>query len=119
MICLICFYLKLEIFAITTKSSIGLILSILILIFFYNTNHRTISHSLIGTMLVSISFYFINPFFIASFFLGYIFHLIADSFTKTGVKIFYPIKRSNYGLKVINMHTTILQVTILSLLLVS
>lgn len=103
----LCFYFNITLFNINLKFIIGIISLIPILISFYLSKHRTISHSIIGILLISTSVYLINPIVISPFFLGYSFHLIADSFTKTGVRFFYPLKKTSYGLKVINMHTTI------------
>ncbi len=101
-ISLLCLYLDLLHF--NNKSIVGITLFISILIIYYLGEHRTISHSLLGLILISIPVYIINPIAISPFILGYGFHLIADSFTKTGIKLFYPYKNTSYGLKIINMY---------------
>lgn len=100
----ICYYLNL--FNFDKKPVIGLIMFSMIIMIFYNSGHRNISHSFLGLILASIPIYFINQTAILSFALGYCFHLFADSFTKTGVKFFSPYDTTPYGLRIINMHTT-------------
>lgn len=67
--------------------------------------HRTLSHSLIGLFLVYTFFNwfffkvldptFINPqIMLTSLMIGYISHLVADSFTKEGIPLLFPIKWS-------------------------
>lgn len=70
--------------------------------------HRTLSHSILGTVLVYkalqiVLIKFLNPDFLnpdiilASIMIGYISHLIADSFTKKGLPLLFPF-RLNFGL---------------------
>jgi len=56
------------------------------------TKHRGIIHSLIFMMFLSILFlFFVNDIWLA-FTLGYFSHLVLDSFTIQGVRLFYPFK---------------------------
>lgn len=71
--------------------------------------HRGLLHSILGFVLVAIGFSILNgilgnsPTFlyvIAGILIGYILHIVADSFTVRGVRLFYPFKW-NVGIKVI------------------
>lgn len=66
--------------------------------------HRTFLHSIYGAILVTVIastvFIFLNPFeefskvvLILIFFMGYIFHLIGDSLTKSGIDWLWPNKK--------------------------
>lgn len=100
----LCYYLDLLTFS---KSFIlGLSIFFITIITFYSSGHRNIAHSFLGLILGSIPIYFMNKTVISAFALGYCFHLVADSFTRTGVKFFFPFDKTSYGLKIINMHTT-------------
>jgi inner membrane protein len=61
------------------------------------TKHRGMIHSF--TFLISITFLFVifYPVLALGFFLGYSLHLLADSFTKDGIKPFYPLKKKISG----------------------
>ena len=70
--------------------------------------HRTISHSILGTVAIYkalgiVLTKFLNPDFLnpdiilSSIMIGYISHLIADSFTKKGLPLLFPFKL-NFGL---------------------
>lgn len=60
--------------------------------------HRGFSHSLIATGLVYLSLcWFIKPLAFALAY-NYLIHIIADSFTRQGVPILWPLHR-NFGLK--------------------
>ena len=70
--------------------------------------HRLISHSLLGLFIFGwLSQYFLNlisqtllvnmQIVWNAFMIGYLSHLIADSFTVSGVKLLYPFKRNYSG----------------------
>lgn len=83
--------------------------------------HRTITHSLlisiISTALIS-SFNFSIGFI---WFISYLSHLLSDSFTRMGVPLLYPFKKENYGFKLIrtgqseDMFVCLLAIFIISL----
>ena len=54
--------------------------------------HRGILHSFSFLILVGSLFYIYYPIFWFPFVLGYGVHLVSDSFTKQGIKPFYPLK---------------------------
>lgn len=61
------------------------------------SSHRSFTHSIIGFLLTSSIIKmgvskFNLPSIYNGFVIGYILHLIADSFTPKGIKLFYPIK---------------------------
>jgi len=56
------------------------------------TKHRGFIHSLTLCIFISIIFAFYFPVLAFPFFLGYSFHLLADSFTVTGIRPFWPFK---------------------------
>lgn len=100
----LCYYLNLLTFS--KRLIIGFLIFSIIIITFYNSGHRNISHSFLGLLLISAPVYLINQTAISPFIIGYCFHLVADSFTKTGVKFFLPYDKTPYGLRIINMHST-------------
>ena len=60
-----------------------------------------IFHTYTFCVLVSIIMLFIHPFaavLALPFFIGYSFHLLADSFTKRGIRPFWPIKTVSSGM---------------------
>jgi len=70
--------------------------------------HRTFSHSIIGTLLIYkilqfLFFKLLNPEFVnpqiilISMMIGYLSHLLADSFTKEGLPLLFPLK-INFGI---------------------
>ena len=61
--------------------------------------HRTWTHSLIGVLIIVMLGSFINIVFGFSLCINYLTHIIADSMTKMGVPLFYPINKKYYGLK--------------------
>jgi len=61
--------------------------------------HRTITHSLLMLFFTSFLINKINGDIAIIWFISFLSHLILDSFTKSGVKFFYPCKKS-YGLKI-------------------
>lgn len=63
--------------------------------------HRTMTHSLLGLFIASFPIVLMDFDVIPSFIIGYISHLIADSFTKMGVPFLYPFDKSKYGAKLI------------------
>lgn len=54
------------------------------------TKHRGLTHSFVFLILITFGIVFISPVVALGFFLGYGLHLFADSFTKDGIKPFYP-----------------------------
>ena len=59
--------------------------------------HRGILHSFTFCILASILFALFLPVLAFPFFLGYAGHLFADSFTKEGITLFWPFKRTSEG----------------------
>jgi inner membrane protein len=59
--------------------------------------HRTVFHSFIFLILITLFFVWVFPVLAFPFFLGYSVHLFADSFTVKGIKPFYPWKKLIYG----------------------
>jgi len=59
--------------------------------------HRGILHSFIFLFLITLFFVFFIPVVALPFFLGYSVHLFTDSFTKEGIKPFYPFKKNSSG----------------------
>ncbi|MBI2105346.1 metal-dependent hydrolase [Candidatus Woesearchaeota archaeon] len=57
--------------------------------------HRGIFHSLIFGIILSWPIYFFDKDAGAGLFLGFLSHIILDSFTKQGVRIFYPLSNLN------------------------
>lgn len=61
--------------------------------------HRGITHSLLGTGIISIIIYFLlnhynlNLQILQMFNLGYLSHLLTDLITKAGIPLFYPYKK--------------------------
>ncbi len=54
------------------------------------TKHRGITHSFVFLFLITIGILIFSNVVALGFFLGYGLHLFADSFTKDGIKVFYP-----------------------------
>lgn len=63
--------------------------------------HRTITHSLIALFLTTITVITFNFSIGVIFGVNYLIHLFLDSFTKTGVPLFYPFSKKYYGFKLI------------------
>lgn len=68
--------------------------------------HRGITHSLLGTITVSLIVYVILVMIglesgLKWFILGYLSHLITDMFNPTGIPLFYPYSKK-YGLNIIS-----------------
>lgn len=82
----------------------GIVLYLLVLASFSFSKHRTLSHSLVGLFLFTASTSLISTKLILPMTTGYILHLIADSFTKTGIKLFDYTASKSYGLKLFNMY---------------
>lgn len=59
--------------------------------------HRGILHSILFLIILSVLLALFYPVAAFPFFLGYGLHLISDSFTVSGVRIFYPFKRVYSG----------------------
>ncbi len=61
------------------------------------TKHRGIIHSFSFLLLITLFLVLFFPIISLGFFLGYGLHLLADSFTKDGIRPFYPWKKRIYG----------------------
>jgi membrane-bound metal-dependent hydrolase YbcI (DUF457 family) len=59
--------------------------------------HRGILHSLLFLFFIAFLLILFLPSIALPFFLGYGIHLITDSFTVSGIKLFYPLKAVYYG----------------------
>jgi inner membrane protein len=59
--------------------------------------HRGILHSFIFLFLITLFFVLFLPVVAFPLFLGYSIHLLADSFSKEGIKPFYPFKKNSSG----------------------
>jgi len=59
--------------------------------------HRGFFHSLLFMIIGILFFLIIYPIGAFGFFVGYSSHLIADSFTKEGIRFFYPLKTNFSG----------------------
>lgn len=59
--------------------------------------HRGVLHSFLFLLSISILLAFFFPILALPFFLGYGLHLITDSFSVSGVRIFYPFKKTYSG----------------------
>jgi len=55
--------------------------------------HRDILHSFTFAILLTLFFVLFFPILAFGFFVGYVSHLVADSFTILGIKPFYPFKK--------------------------
>jgi len=60
-------------------------------------NHRGILHSILFLFFITFLLILFFPVFAFPFFLGYGLHLIADSFTVSGVRLIYPSKKIYSG----------------------
>ncbi|MCK4647492.1 metal-dependent hydrolase [Candidatus Pacearchaeota archaeon] len=60
--------------------------------------HRGILHSFTFLIIISLIFLFVFPIIVFPFFLGYGLHLLIDSFTKQGIRPFYPFKYRMRGI---------------------
>ncbi len=79
----------------TRFSSLGKKKVLRVLQFF--TKHRGMIHSFTFLILITLFFALFFPIIAFGFFLGYGLHLLADSFTITGIKPFYPFKKKSSG----------------------
>lgn len=61
------------------------------------TEHRGAIHSLTICFIISLVFAVFMPLLAFGFFLGYSLHLMADSFTKTGIAPFWPLQKKSAG----------------------
>ena len=55
--------------------------------------HRGILHSFVFLIALTLTLFFVFPVVAFGFFIGYSLHLLADSFTKKGVYLFYPLSK--------------------------
>lgn len=63
--------------------------------------HRTITHGFIALISSTLAISLFNIYVALIWGLNYSIHLILDSFTKTGVPLFYPYNKKYYGMKLI------------------
>lgn len=63
--------------------------------------HRTITHSILLLLLTSMMISFFRKDVALVWFVNYLLHLIADSFTKSGVPFLYPFSKRKYGARLI------------------
>ncbi|MBU0894049.1 MAG: metal-dependent hydrolase [Nanoarchaeota archaeon] len=61
------------------------------------TKHRGMIHSFSFLLTITLFLILFFPVLAFGFFLGYGLHLFADSFTKDGIRPFYPWKKRAYG----------------------
>ena len=61
------------------------------------TRHRGMIHSFSLLLIITFFLVFFIPVIAFGFFLGYGLHLLADSFTKNGIRPFYPWKKVSRG----------------------
>jgi len=61
------------------------------------TKHRGITHSFTFLILITIFLVLFFPVISLGFFLGYSLHIFSDSFTKDGIRPFYPLKNKTSG----------------------
>jgi inner membrane protein len=66
--------------------------------------HRTITHSLPCLIVLTFLLKLFYPAGLLPFVIGYSSHLVADSFTKSGVPLLYPIKYS-FGVKILTTNS--------------
>ena len=59
--------------------------------------HRGLIHSLTICLILSLAFAFYIPVVALPFFLGYMSHLVGDSFTQEGVRFFWPFRELTSG----------------------
>lgn len=93
-----------KLITISNITLLSILLYFLVLIIFSYSNHRTLSHSIIGLFLFISSTFLLSRELILPLVIGYVFHLFADSFTKTGIKLFDFKSSKKYGFKIFNMH---------------
>lgn len=80
--------------------------------------HRGFMHTIPAILLLYIPFISVNPIIYFYFAWGYIFHLIGDSLTKTGIMWLYPLKKKYYSLYCDEIYGVELMVWGLSMLFV-
>jgi len=61
------------------------------------TRHRGMIHSFTFLLVVTLFLVLFFPVVSFGFFLGYGLHLFADSFTREGIRLFYPLKNKSCG----------------------
>lgn len=52
--------------------------------------HRTFTHSFLGLLLFSLAFWFVYPPMVFAFAIGFLSHMLLDSFNKKKIRLFYP-----------------------------
>lgn len=62
------------------------------------TKHRGMFHSFTFLLILTIVFVLFWPVIAFGFFLGYGLHLLVDSFTRSGIRPFYPWKKKSKGI---------------------
>lgn len=70
--------------------------------------HRGITHTLLASFLVScLLLYFLKAFpssIATGLTLGYLFHILEDSFSPDGVPLFYPLTKKHFGIHLFRFH---------------
>lgn len=61
--------------------------------------HRTLTHSLCALIISTVAIFIFNRMVSCVWFISYASHLIADSFTLSGVPFLYPFSKKCYGLR--------------------
>ncbi|NEZ47228.1 metal-dependent hydrolase [Clostridium niameyense] len=69
---------------------IGISVMLILIFILKKTEHRTVMHSLLGLMIFTVCMICISKKATIYFVLGYVTHLLADSFTISGIPLFYP-----------------------------
>lgn len=67
----------------------------------YRLGHRTITHSIIAIIVTTAIASILGEDFALVWCACYSSHIVADSFTKNGVPVFYPLSKRTFGLKLI------------------
>jgi inner membrane protein len=62
------------------------------------SRHRQFFHSLPCTLIISFLLFLLSAEIALAFFIGYSLHILADSFTREGIQIFWPLKARINGM---------------------
>ncbi|AAK79057.1 inner membrane protein [Clostridium acetobutylicum] len=74
-------------------SNAGLLIIVGCIIFSKFTKHRSFSHSILGLILFTVGVKLLLGNIFIYFAVGFISHMVADTFTNSGIEVFYPIKK--------------------------
>lgn len=100
------------------SSVIGRKMPIIPEIFHIFFGHRTLTHSLLGLLAVSLFLHFKNPVWGQAWLIGYGSHLFLDFMTVSGVPLFWPFSKS-YGLNLTSTGGVLDRLIMVSLVLVN